>query len=409
MVVQLPDGSHAPVTHIGTIHYSPSLILTNVFHIPSFKFNLLSISQLTNSTNCDVFFSSSKCIFQDGATKKKIGRGSARNGLFYLDADLVFNSAFSFKHCNKFNLWHSRLGHPSRSRFDFIVKNFPITIANKDFVCDVCPRAKQPHLSFTQRSSCSSHFFELIHVDIWGPFSIPSKNGSRFFLTIVDDYSRCTWIYSMKNKSETFNMLIHFFNQINRQFNKKISRINSGNGQIFLPQLQTIRSDNGTEFLSKKIQTWFHEHGIIHQCSCIVTPQQNGVVERKHRHLLDVARSLRFQAHLPLSFWGECIFTASFLVNKLLTPILHYKSPHQVLLGTVPLYSSLRVFGCLCFAKNMNIQHKFDERAKPGIFVGYPYGQKGYRIYDCKTHQIYVSRDVIFHESIFPYRDLPSP
>ncbi|KAJ0085501.1 hypothetical protein Patl1_07466 [Pistacia atlantica] len=63
MAVQLPDGSHTLVTHIGTVHCSPSLILTNVFHIPSFKFNLLSISQLTNSTNCDVFFSSSECIF----------------------------------------------------------------------------------------------------------------------------------------------------------------------------------------------------------------------------------------------------------------------------------------------------------------------------------------------------------
>ena len=140
-----------------------------------------------------------------------------------------------------------------------------------------------------------------------------------------------------------------------------------------------------------------------------MTPQQNDVLECKHRHLLDVARALRFQANLPISFWGECILIVAFLINKLPTPILKYKSPHQVLLGTVPSYSSLRVFECLCFAKNMNIQHKFDERVKPSIFVGYPYGQKGYRIYDFKTHQIYVSRDVIFHESIFPYHDLPSP
>ena len=199
-------------------------------------------------------------IWQDRTTKKKIGRGSAQNGLFYLNADLDFNSAFSFTHCNKFDLWHSRLGHPSRSRFDFIVKNSPSIIANKDFVCDICPGAKQSRLSFSQSTSCSSHCFELIHVDIWGSFSIPSKNGSRFFLTIVDDYSRCTWIYLMKHKSETFNMLT------------KISRINSGNGDIFLPQLQTIRSDNGSEFLSKQIQTWFHDNGIIHQRSCISTP-----------------------------------------------------------------------------------------------------------------------------------------
>ena len=157
------------------------------------------------------------------------------------------------------------------------------------------------------------------------------------------------------------------------------------------------------------MQTWFHDHGIIHQRSCVATPQQNGVVERKHRHLLDVARALRFQANLPLSFWGECVLTATYLINKLPTPILKFKSPHQVLLGSPPSYSSLRVFGCLCFAKNMNIQHKFDERSKPGIFVGYPFNQKGYRIYDMKTRQIYVSRDVQFHETVFPYQDIQSP
>ena len=78
----------------------------------------------------------------------------------------------------------------------------------------------------------------------------------------------------MKHKFETFNMLIHFFNQINRQFNTKISRINSGDGDIFLPQLQTICLDNGSKFLSKQIQTWFHDNGIIHKRSCVVTPNK---------------------------------------------------------------------------------------------------------------------------------------
>lgn len=95
--------------------------------------------------------------------------------------------------------------------------------------------------------------------------------------------------------------------------------------------------------------------------------------------------------------------------KKLPIPILKYKSPHKVLRGFLPSYSSLRVFGCLCFAKNMNIQHKFDERSKPGIFVGFPFNKKGYRIYDMKTRQIYVSRDVQFHEVVFPYQDLQSP
>ena len=135
----------------------------------------------------------------------------------------------------------------------------------------------------------STHCFNLIHVNIWGPFSIPSRNGSRFFLTIIDDYSLFTLVYLMKNKSKTFHMLTHFFNQINRQFSIKISQIQYGNDGIFLPQLQIVCFDNRSEFISQQLQSWFHENGIEHQRSCIATPRQIGVIEHKHRHLLDVA------------------------------------------------------------------------------------------------------------------------
>lgn len=96
----------------------------------------------------------------------------------------------------------------------------------------------------------------------------------------------------MKHKSKTFNLLLHFFNQMNRQFNKHISPLNSRSGDIFLPTLQTIRSDNGSEFLSNQIQKLFHDNGITHQHSFVATPQKNCCVESKHRHVLDVARSL---------------------------------------------------------------------------------------------------------------------
>jgi hypothetical protein len=97
--VQLPDGSQALVKHIGTIICSPSLTLTNVFHISSFKYNLLSISQLTKLINCDVIFSPSGCIFQDRATKKMIGQGSARSGLFYLNDASISNKHDKDHYC----------------------------------------------------------------------------------------------------------------------------------------------------------------------------------------------------------------------------------------------------------------------------------------------------------------------
>ncbi|KAK2989742.1 hypothetical protein RJ640_030235 [Escallonia rubra] len=142
------------------------------------------------------------------------------------------------------------------------------------------------------------------------------------------------------------------------------------------------------------------------QTSCTDTPQQNGVVERKHRHLLEVARALRFQAKLPVRFWGECVLTAAYLINRMPLSVLQNRTPYEVLFGKVPDYDHLQTFGCLCYGHMNGKPHdKFAPRSKSGIFVGYPNGQKGYRIYDLESKVIYSSRDVQFFESIFPFAD----
>ena len=102
------------------------------------------------------------------------------------------------------------------------------------------------------------------------------------------------------------------------------------------------------------------------------------VVERKHRHLLEVARALRFQGGLLIKFWGECVLTAVYLINYIPTLLLHGKSPYEILLSRKPNYLHLRVFGSLCYASVIpRSSDKFSERATPCIFIGYPYGQKG--------------------------------
>jgi transposase InsO family protein len=175
----------------------------------------------------------------------------------------------------------------------------------------------------------------------------------------VDDFSRFTWVFLMRNKSETQTLLRQFFHYVHTQFNTKV---------------QKLRSDNGAEFLSLKF--FFLEEGVLFQHSCVYTPQQNGVVERKHRHILKIARALHFQSHLPITFWGECILSAVHIINRLSTLLLHKKTPFEILYNKLPDYSRMRVFGCVAFATIVNPSSKFSPRATKCILLGYPMGQK---------------------------------
>ena len=120
------------------------------------------------------------------------------------------------------------------------------------------------------------------------------------------------------------------------------------------------------------LQSFFQNKGTYFQHSCSYTPEQNGIVERKHHHLLNVGQTLRFQANIPLCFWGESLQTTCYLINRLPTPLLKHKSPFELLHHRSPNYSTLRVFDCLCYATNLLPKHKFDARARRYVFFGYP-------------------------------------
>jgi hypothetical protein len=159
-----------------------------------------------------------------------------------------------------------------------------------------------------------------------------------FFLTIVDDYTRFTWVHLMKYKSQTRSLLKSFFSLLN---------------------------------------------GTIHQLSCVETPQQSAVVERKHQHLLNVSRALKFKSQVLLPFWGDCILTDTHLIDRISTPLLSNKTPHDMLYFVSPSYDHLRVFGCLAYISTLSRHRtKFDPRATPCVFIGYPFGTKGYKFYN---------------------------
>ena len=131
--------------------------------------------------------------------------------------------------------------------------------------------------------------------------------------------------------------------------------------------------------------------------------QPPSIAERKHQHLLNVARALYFQSQVPLHFWTHCVLTAAFLINRTPSHLLNHSTPYELLYKQSVDYSFFRMFGCLAFASTLQSQHtKFQYRARTCVFLGYPNGMKAYSLFDIHTKQVFVSRYVVFHEHGFP-------
>lgn len=176
----------------------------------------------------------------------------------------------------------------------------------------------------------------------------------------------------------------------------------------FNVKVKIIRSDNAFD-LGKSVENlaFLSFEGIIHQTLCVSTPQQNGVVERKHRHLLKISRALFFQSQAPIQYWGECLLMATHLINRIPSKVLNEQTPYEILFQAKPPYERLKVFGCLVYLSNLaSHRGKFEPRAKPCVFLGYLDAQKSFKCLDLDTKKIIISRDVCLHEGVFPFASI---
>ncbi|KAJ0808457.1 putative RNA-directed DNA polymerase [Helianthus annuus] len=383
--VTIPNGENISVEGKGSHTLPNGTRIRDVLHVPKFTFNHLSVCKLTKDLNCAVTFFPRFFVMQGLRSRKLIGAGRCINGLYQMGMLGSKRRAMMVTG----ELWHKRLGHASDKKLSQInfLNNFSFKAS--DNVCDSCMKSKFTRLPFPTSTTKTDACFDLIHCDIWGRYCTPSLTKANYFLTIVDDYSRAVWVYLLKHKFDASMCLMHFFKMVKTQFEKNIKR---------------IRCDNGGEFISNQMMSFYMEQGTSLETSCPHTPQQNGVVERKHRHLLDTARALMFEASLPKSFWGEYVLNATYIINRLPSKTIEDKTPYELLHGDKLSYDHMRVLGCLAYYRSIETNRdKFEIRGRPGIFMGYPSRTKGYKIFDPSNGKMITSRDVRFAEKVFPF------
>ncbi|GJY44202.1 retrovirus-related pol polyprotein from transposon TNT 1-94 [Tanacetum coccineum] len=237
-------------------------------------------------------------------------------------------------------LWHRRLSHLN---FDYItllskkdiVTGLPKLKYVKDQLCSSCEMSKAKRSSFKSKVVPSSKGrLNLLHMDLCGPMRVASINGKKYILVIVDDYSRYTWTLFLRSKDETPEVLKDFLTMIQRNLQA---------------QVISVRTDRGTEFLNKTLHAYFKEEGIEHQTSTPRTPEQNGVVERRNRTLVEAARTMLSASKLPLSFWAEAVATACYTQNRSIIISTHGKIAYHIINDRKPSIKHLHIFGCICY------------------------------------------------------------
>ncbi|GJX21237.1 retrovirus-related pol polyprotein from transposon TNT 1-94, partial [Tanacetum coccineum] len=277
-------------------------------------------------------------------------------------------------------LWHRRLSRLNFTTINFlskkdIVNGLPKLKYVKDQLCSSCELAKAKRSTFKTKAVPSSKgWLNLLHMDLCGPIRIESINGKKYILLIVDDYSQYTWTLFLRTKDETPEVLKDFLKMIQRNLQS---------------QVITICTDRGTKFLNKTLHAYFKEEGIEHQTFTPRTPEQNSVVKRQNRTLVEVARTMLSASKIPLFFWAEAIATACYTQNRSIIIPRHKKTPYHIINGRKTSIKHLHIFGCTCYiTRDGENLDKMKEKGDSYILVGYSTQSKGYRVYNKRTRLI---------------------
>ncbi|GKB45106.1 retrovirus-related pol polyprotein from transposon TNT 1-94, partial [Tanacetum coccineum] len=369
-----------------------NVTISRVYYVEGLGHNLFSVGQFCDS-NLEVAFRQHTCFIRN-LEGVDLLTGSRGNNLYTLSlGDMMASSPIcllSKASKTKSWLWHRRLSHLNFGAINHLarhglVRGLPKLKFEKDHLCSACAMGKskkKPHKPKSEDTNQEKLY--LLHMDLCGPMRVASVNGKKYILVIVDDYSRFTWVKFLRSKDEAPDFIIKFLKMIQLRLKVPVRR---------------IRTDNGTEFVNQTLREYYEKVGISHETSVARSPQQNGVVERRNRTLIEAARTMLIYAKAPLFLWAEAVATACYTQNRSIIRLRHGKTPYELLHDKLPDLSFFHVFGALCYPTNDSENlGKLQPKADIGIFIGYAPTKKAFRIYNRRTRRIIETIHVDFDE-----------
>ena len=368
-VIELADGSRSNdvvqgkgnasiciFDNVGTKH---KVLLENALYIPSYKQDIFSV-QAAVSKGGRVNFAPNKAelVTKSGTVFdiKQSGR------LYYLNS--LANSENVQSVTRSIKDWHQIMGHCNAND---VAKLVPVVNGmkisdNSKFDCDICVQGKMPEFRCRNPDKKANVLFDLVHCDLSGPISPVAREGFKYSIMFVDDYSGLSMVYFLKNKSDTTAATKRFLADT-----------------ACLGNVKRIRSDNGTEFLCESFKTLLVENKIKHELSAPYSPHQNGTVERGWRTIFEMARCLLLEAKLPKFLWTYAVQTSAYIRNRCFNNRLNM-TPYEAATGKKPDMRRMHTFGTYCFAYSKD-STKLDPRSEKGIFLGYDKQSPAYLIY----------------------------